>query len=271
MHTAMALVALTLGNLSSSPTWLDDYPAAQAKVSVAGKPMAVFVGSGKAGWESAVRDGFDPAVSKLLAQKFVCLYVDASTAKGRTLASAFQVGDQGVVLSDRTGLTQAYSASGMVSRAELSRALVTYADVQVAQKTDAPKGAPPSGGVVITPAPAHHPAPGAPMTVPAPVAGGPVMMGGYANGCGQPAAGCGHGHHGHRSHGCCFFGGGFMGGMGGGCGHSGGGYGMAHGGGMGHGGGHGCCFFGGGGGRGWGGGWGGGCGGGGGHGCGGCK
>src|SRR5689334_16221108 len=138
MFTAMALVAL-LGYQTNNPGWLDDYSAARAKVTVAGKPMAVFVGSGKAGWESAVRDGFDPAVSKLLAEKFVCLYVDASTAKGKSLAAAFQVGDRGVVLSDRTGRTQAYSAAGTISRAELSRALVAYGDVEVAQKTDTPK------------------------------------------------------------------------------------------------------------------------------------
>ena len=73
------------------------------------------------------REGFDPAVSKLLADKFVCLYVDSTTAKGRALAAAFQVGDRGVVLSDRTGKTQAYSAAGTISRAELSRALLAYA------------------------------------------------------------------------------------------------------------------------------------------------
>ena len=89
MYTAMALVALTMGNLTPSPAWLDDYRAAQAKVTVAGKPMAVFVGTGKDGYQAAVRDGFDPAVSKLLAEKFVCLYVDSSTPKGKALAAAF--------------------------------------------------------------------------------------------------------------------------------------------------------------------------------------
>src|SRR5437763_9575547 len=115
MYTALALVALTVGNLSSSPLWLHDYKAAQAQVSSAHKPMAVFVGSGQAGYQSAVRDGFDPAISKLLAEKFVCLYVDTSTAQGKKLATAFQVGARGVVLSDRTGLTQSYSAAGTIS------------------------------------------------------------------------------------------------------------------------------------------------------------
>jgi hypothetical protein len=290
MYTAMAMVALTLGNLTTNPTWLDDYSAAQAKVTVAGKPMAVFVGSGKAGWEAAVREGFDPAVSKLLAEKFVCLYVDASTAKGKKVADAFQVGDRGVVLSDRTGKTQAYSAAGTVSRAELTRALVAYADVEVAQKTDAPKSdakatttgtagttGTTTGGAVMT-APGAMPGgvmvgPGGTMMAPPGYVGGPVMTGGgnwggygyggYAagGGCGQSMGGCGGG----MGHGCGMMGGGW----GGGCGHS-SGCGMSHGCGMGHGcgtgGGHGCCgLFGG-----MMGGWGGGCGGGMGHGCGGC-
>jgi hypothetical protein len=287
MYTAMALVALTTGNLTTNPAWLDDYSAAQAKVTVAGKPMAVFVGTGKAGWEAAVRDGFDPSVSNLLAEKFVCLYVDASTPKGKTLAANLQVGDRGIVLSDRTGKTQAYSAAGTISRAELNRALVAYADIEVAQKTDAPKaevktapgtaagvGSAP-GGAVITPGPMPGGVmvgPGGAMMAPPPPGymGGPAMMGGGGwggSGCGgggYAAGGCGGG----MGHGCCLFGG--MG-HGGGCGQSSGcatgGCGMGHGGLGGFGGK--CCGLLGGMGHGFGG-WGGGCGGGMGHGCGGC-
>src|SRR4051812_19470731 len=121
MYTALAFVALTLGNLTTAPTFHSDYLAAKAQVATAGKPMAVFVSSGKAGWESVVREGgFDPAVTKILSEKFVCLYVDASTPTGKSLAAAFQVGDRGVVLSDRTGTKQAYSAAGAVSQTELS-------------------------------------------------------------------------------------------------------------------------------------------------------
>jgi hypothetical protein len=239
MYTAMALVALTMGNLTSSPKWLDDYRAAQAQVTVAGKPMAVFVGSGKDGQVAAIRDGFDPAVSRLLAEKFVCLYVDRSTPAGQKLAAALQVGDRGIVLSDRTGLTQAYSASGTISRAELSRALIAYGDVQVAQKTDTPKS-------TSTPKTTTSGAAPAPMAVP--VQGGPVYSGTVIGGPGGPMVGApgympgpsmappGYGP------GPVVMGGGNWGGYaaGGGCGQS--GYAA---GGCGHGGGHGCCFLGG--------------------------
>src|SRR5687767_10722271 len=81
MYTLMAVVALTTGvstaSLSHNPAWLNDYGTAQRRVTVVHKPMAVFVGSGQDGWRKVVRDGaLDPALNRLLAEKFVCLYVD---------------------------------------------------------------------------------------------------------------------------------------------------------------------------------------------------
>jgi hypothetical protein len=282
MYTAMAVVALTLsvtsGNISPAPTWLDDYQVAQARVADAGKPMVVVIGSGQAGWQDAVRGGgFDPAVAKLLADKFVCLYADTATAKGRQLANALQV-RQGVVISDKSGRNQAFNASGTVSRTELMSALVRYADqpeivrteiqtttTQPGTVTTVPSGtvAPVPAGTVIQTGPMG---PGGPVYMSQPM-GAPVMAAPMAGGCGQPGyamggyasggygmgGGCGMGGRG----GCCGMGGGMFGGKFGGWG---GGYSSGCGGG-------GCCgsggkfggmfggMFGGGG---WGGGYGGG-------------
>jgi hypothetical protein len=133
MYTLMAVVALTTSvstaTLSQNPTWLKDYSAARDRVTTAGKPMAVFLGSGQDGWGSVVRDGtFDPALNKLLADKFICLYVDTTTAAGRSLAGAFEVAGRGLVISDRKGDSQAYSLSGDLTKSELVRALEKYAD-----------------------------------------------------------------------------------------------------------------------------------------------
>jgi len=133
MYTMMAVVALTTGlatnNLSKSPTWLNDYSSAQQRVTDVGKPMAVFVGSGQDGWGKLVRDGgFDAAVNKLLADKYVCLYVDTDTASGRALAGKFEVASRGLIISDRKGTTQAYSLSGTMTRVELVQALERYGD-----------------------------------------------------------------------------------------------------------------------------------------------
>src|SRR5918993_973363 len=70
----------------------------------------------------------DPELKRLLANKFVCVYVDTDTAVGRSLAGAFEVASKGLVISDREGTSQAYSLSGDLTKDELSRTLATYAE-----------------------------------------------------------------------------------------------------------------------------------------------
>ena len=129
MAAATLAAGISPSTLSPEPAWLSDYSAAQTRVAAVGKPMAVFVGSGKDGWGKVVRDGaLDPEVRRLLANKFVCVYVDTDTAAGRSLAGAFEVAGKGLVISDRAGTSQAYSLSGDLTRDELSRTLAKYAD-----------------------------------------------------------------------------------------------------------------------------------------------
>jgi hypothetical protein len=133
MYTFMAMVALTTSfstaTLSPTPTWLTDYGTAQQRVTAASKPMAVFVGSGQEGWGKVLKDGaLDAALKRLLADKFVCLYVDTDTSTGRALASSFEVPTRGLIISDRKGTSQAYSLSGALTKAELAQTLEKYAD-----------------------------------------------------------------------------------------------------------------------------------------------
>ena len=170
MYTLMAVVALTTSvstaTLSPNPTWLDDYNAARARVAVAGKPMAVFVGSGQEGRGSVVRDGaIDPVLNKFLADKFICLYVDTTTAAGRSLAGAFEVAGRGLVISDRKGTSQAYSLSGDLTKAELVRALEKYADAgPEARATETVIREAPAAPITVRPAAVTYPA--APAYVP---------------------------------------------------------------------------------------------------------
>jgi hypothetical protein len=133
VYTFMAVIALTTSistaNLSQNPTWLNDYGAARERVSAVHKPMAVFVGSGQEGWGKVLKDGaLDPALKRLLAEKYVCLYLDTETATGRALATSFEVATRGLIISDRTGGSQAYSLSGTLTKVELVQALEKYAD-----------------------------------------------------------------------------------------------------------------------------------------------
>lgn len=133
MYTYMAVVALATSvssaNLSSNPTWYNDYGQAHQRLAAVKKPMAVFVGSGQDGWKNVIRDGgLDPAVKKLLAEKYVCVYIDTDTAVGKSLAAKFEVANRGLIISDRSGGAQAYSLSGTLTKAELEQTLTKYAD-----------------------------------------------------------------------------------------------------------------------------------------------
>src|SRR5262249_6553674 len=80
--------------LSTEPAWVTEYGKARQRGQQEGKPLAVFIGSGKAGWEKVSRDGkFAMEVKQLLAQKYVCLYVNREEKAGQQLASAFELAD----------------------------------------------------------------------------------------------------------------------------------------------------------------------------------
>jgi hypothetical protein len=141
MYTAIALVALTVGvtsgKVAPNPAWLGDYKAAQIRVIETGKPMAVFVASGKDGWNSVARDGITgPALARLLSEKFVCGYADTNTSAGRSLATALDNSGSGLVISDRSRNYQAYSRTGILNRDELIKALEAYADAKEVTRTE---------------------------------------------------------------------------------------------------------------------------------------
>ena len=67
-------------------------------------------------------------MNKLLAEKYVCVYVNTDTAEGQALAGRFEVASRGLIISDRKGTSQAYSLSGSLTKAELVKTLEKYAD-----------------------------------------------------------------------------------------------------------------------------------------------
>ncbi len=135
MNALIALIALS-GNFAENnipakwtPTWQNDYRQAKLQASEAGKPLAVFIGTGKTGWETIAKDGkIDEQAAKLLNSKFVCVYIDAETSSGHKLAEAFEVKNKGLVISDRTGNSQAFSHTGDLSQTDLTKALEKYSD-----------------------------------------------------------------------------------------------------------------------------------------------
>src|SRR5881227_1029587 len=90
---------LPVGAESPSPTWQSDYPAAMQSAVAQQKPVAVFISRGAAGYDRLVSDGKIPAeAAKVLAEGYVCVYVDTDTAAGQTLAAQFRI-TSGLVIS----------------------------------------------------------------------------------------------------------------------------------------------------------------------------
>jgi hypothetical protein len=135
MFTSAVLVALS-GLLAQGemiperPTWLNDYGVASKRGIAEQKPLAVFIGTGEAGWEKISKDGeLGKEAKRLLEAHYVCVYVDMSKKDGRTLAEEFAISESaGLVISDRSGKLQSFRHDGTLKPSELERGLRRYAD-----------------------------------------------------------------------------------------------------------------------------------------------
>src|SRR5262245_43128176 len=127
MHTSLLLLALTGPGAAphiaapDTPRWQDSYSSARKVGREQGKPLAVFIASGSAGWENVTDDGKPSRRSRqLLAEHFVCLHVNSATPEGQRLAEAFNIpSGPGLVVSTRSGDGQAFRHQGTLSRGEL--------------------------------------------------------------------------------------------------------------------------------------------------------
>ncbi len=136
MTTSLALIALSSVLASNrgaeQPTWLADYTAARQFARSLQRPLAVVVGSGQEGWDKLSHDGkLASEVNKLLAANYVCVYVNITEGKGLALAAALELSSgTGLVISDRSGQTQAFHHEGGLSQETLTNQLRRFADPQ---------------------------------------------------------------------------------------------------------------------------------------------
>jgi hypothetical protein len=140
MYASIVLIALTGSAVASTPNapiWVDSYDQARQTGITENKPLAVIFGSGEGGYARVCREGkLGADVEKLLAESYVCLYVDLNTAAGKKLASDFAISrDTGMVLSDRSGKVQAFYHDGDLSAADLSKWITRFADPNTAIRT----------------------------------------------------------------------------------------------------------------------------------------
>ena len=160
MCTPVVLVALTsfLAHGEVIPVrtgWLDDYSAASQKGRFLRRPLAVFIGSGEAGWGKVRQEASSESeASEILASHYVCVYLDTTKDEGRQLATAFDIHNgAGLVLSDASGKLQAFHHDGELGSTELPKYLRRYASPdRVALTTETREDLQPR------PAPVAHPA-----------------------------------------------------------------------------------------------------------------
>jgi hypothetical protein len=133
MYTSLGMIALAASLLSSavpeSPTWRLRYDLARQEGREQGKPLAVVIGSGQRGYEDVSEQGkLSGQARQLLAQKYIPVYVDASTAAGQQLAAEFAIEGTGIVLSDQSGAVQAFSHEGTLDNEVLAGYLQRFAE-----------------------------------------------------------------------------------------------------------------------------------------------
>jgi hypothetical protein len=131
MISSQALFALAslvaLG--TDAPNWQTDYTKARQQATSEQKSLAVFVASGQNGQQQFVRGTQAAEINKVLAQQYVCVYIDSSSDAGKKLAAAFELPDGvGLVIGDRTGASQAFYHSGTIDDTTLARSLRRYAE-----------------------------------------------------------------------------------------------------------------------------------------------
>jgi hypothetical protein len=135
MITITLLLALEVVALPTLPPgWNHDYDLALRQASAAKKPLAVFIGTGKDGWKSVCAEGeLGPEVRRLLAEEYVCLYVDTGRAAHKELTQSFEAGKSPLlVLSTRNRAYQAYRHEGAQANANLALALTRHATEETA-------------------------------------------------------------------------------------------------------------------------------------------
>jgi len=142
MHTSLIMVALMVPAQSPASTttlkWQDSYGTARQMGRQESKPLAVFIGNGPTGWKRVAEQGdLSDKARRVLAEGYVCLYIDRTQPGGEQWAETFQVpSGPGLVLSSRDGEGQAFFHTGKLSAGDLEDRLARYASAETITRTE---------------------------------------------------------------------------------------------------------------------------------------
>ncbi|MCI0681509.1 MAG: hypothetical protein L0Y71_05350 [Gemmataceae bacterium] len=131
MYTSFATLGLLLAfGGDAAPAWQTNYSAALEAGQRQNRPVAVFVGAGPAGRASLVAE-----TQRLLATRYVCVYLDRGLAANQRLVRDLGITATGLVISDRTGSVQAFHHDGTLAESELSQQLRRFANPNLVVET----------------------------------------------------------------------------------------------------------------------------------------
>ena len=144
--SVVAALGAMVQSISLSSAWNDDYRAARELGLQHHRPLAVFLGKGAFDWKQITREGQTNAgVQKLLAERYVRVYIDTDTAYGRELATSLGLaGSRGLVISDRTGDVMAFRHDGDLAAWEVAQRLARYSDPDLTVRTTESLAPPPA-------------------------------------------------------------------------------------------------------------------------------
>src|SRR5688572_28743747 len=119
MFSTFATKAMLASGATETLSFQTDYSKALQTTADQQKPLAVFIGHGNAGYAKLVGGSIPVDAGQLLAQNYVCVYVNTDTESGKTLAGQFDI-SKGLVISGKGGTVQALRYSGAVSPLQLT-------------------------------------------------------------------------------------------------------------------------------------------------------
>lgn len=132
---AVVLSAALSSGAVATPSWQTDYAKAITLAAAEQKPVAVFIGKGQTGYTQVVNGTIPTEAGQLLAKNYVCVYVDTTTAAGKTLAGQFDI-SRGFVISGKGGSVQALRYAGTVAPENLTTYLSKYSEVKTIVTTE---------------------------------------------------------------------------------------------------------------------------------------
>jgi hypothetical protein len=116
--------------------WQSDYTKATEMAAAQKKPLAVVFGTGPDGSAKILGAAPSAECMQLLADKYVCVYIDMATPAGKKLAEACSItSETGMIISDRACTTQVFWHQGSLAADALVRSLNRYCDPQVTVRT----------------------------------------------------------------------------------------------------------------------------------------